>query len=483
MVRPLALTGAALAALAVLSPATLAEKKPVFGTRTQISDGFVGKIYYLKRGTHRLPDFSKLKAQGTIYTRTLDVSTRSFSSGFPGVSKRIEWFAIVFRTRMHIRTAGRYRFTLRSDDGSKLYVDGKLVVNNDGTHPPRSRSGHIDLQPGTHTVEVQYFQGPRYHVALQLFWTPPGGKREIFGKSGGLRTPGVRPPPKPPAAVWGYLSVSANDVRIAGATQVALIMDSSGSMRAKLEDGTRRIAAAKRVMIRVINQLPPFVRVSLRAYGHRHPSKPKRRSCRDTQLLVPFGKLDRAALKLAVSRLKPRGQTPIGYSLRQLLRDFRGKKGPKLVLLVSDGIETCDPNAGDPNHPVAMIRRLRAAGVNVQVNVVGIDIGKETARTFLKAIAKAGNGRYIDARNQTELERAIREGLSSSFDVIDAGGKVVARGTVGRGRVRLKAGTYTVVIRANPAIRIARVVVTGAKTRALFVERKGDTVSVKREVR
>ena len=48
-----------------------------------------------------------------------------------------------------------------SDDGSQLYIDGSLVVDNDGIHPTRSRQGRIRLGTGIHTVEIHYFQGPR----------------------------------------------------------------------------------------------------------------------------------------------------------------------------------------------------------------------------------------------------------------------------------------------------------------------------------
>jgi Mg-chelatase subunit ChlD len=291
------------------------------------------------------------------------------------------------------------------------------------------------------------------------------------------------PPTAPPKPAFGHLSVSASDQRIAGAAQVVLILDSSGSMRGKMRDGKRRIDVAKRVLVSVVNKLPETVRVGLRVYGHRHKSRPKKRSCRDSELLVPFGPLDRPAIKLAISRLRPRGQTPIGYSLAQLARDFRGRKGAKLVLLVSDGIETCDAKPGSRFNPKQMIARLKKSGVRFRLNVVGLDIGRETARAFLKDIATAGGGRYIDARDNSELDRAIRTALAASFDVIDNTGKTVARGTVGRGRVRLQTGTYTVVIRAEPVIRIARVVVPAGKTKALFVDRKGKAVTVARQVR
>ncbi len=307
--------------------------------------------------------------------------------------------------------------------------------------------------------------------------TPPvGADIDAVGAIGTIKAD----PPKP---VFGHLSVSASDLRIAGAAQVVLILDSSGSMRGKMRDGRRRIDVAKQVLVAVVNKLPETVQVGLRVYGHRYGSRPKAKSCRDSELLVPFGRLDRAAMKLAISRLRPRGQTPIGYSLAQLKRDFRGRKGAKLVLLVSDGIETCDAKAGDRYYPARMIAQLKRRRVKFRLNVVGLDIGSATARRFLQDIAKAGDGKYIDAKDQSELDRAIRLALAAPFDVLDEAGKIAGRGTVGRGRVRLKAGTYTVVIQSKPTIRIAGAVVSGDRTKALFVERQGKTVKVRREWR
>ncbi len=328
--------------------------------------------------------------------------------------------------------------------------------------------------------------GERFHyvrltdLATSCGSTWPGADINAVGAIGSVAA-SAPAPPTPPS--FGHLSVAASDARIAGAAQVLLILDASGSMRAKMQDGKRRIDVAKRVLVSVINKLPDSIRVGLRVYGHRHKPRPKARSCRDSELLVPFGRLDRAAMKLAVSRLRPRGQTPIGYSLARLEGDFRGRKGSKLVLLVSDGIETCDAKSGSRYNPRRMIARIKASGVRFRLNVVGLDIGRETSRAFLKDIAQAGGGRYIDARDKTELDRAIRTALAAPFDVLDAGGKVVASGTVGNARVRLRTGHYTVVIRTDPVIRIARVVVPAGKTRALFVERKGTAVTVKRENR
>jgi hypothetical protein len=51
-----------------------------------------------------------------------------------------------------------YQFTLNSDDGSLLYIDGVLVVDNGGTHGPRSVTNSTFLTAGLHPFEVQFFE-------------------------------------------------------------------------------------------------------------------------------------------------------------------------------------------------------------------------------------------------------------------------------------------------------------------------------------
>ncbi|MGE3354951.1 MAG: PA14 domain-containing protein, partial [Planctomycetota bacterium] len=66
------------------------------------------------------------------------------------------------------------RFALRSDDGSKLWIDGELVVDNDGLHAAVEQSGHRALGQGLHPIEVWWFNATG-GVDLQLRWARPGG--------------------------------------------------------------------------------------------------------------------------------------------------------------------------------------------------------------------------------------------------------------------------------------------------------------------
>jgi len=168
-----------------------------------------GEIYYLQEGASSLPDFSTLTPAGSIYTRVLDIPTRSFTSGFPGVADRIEWFAIKYAGSFNIDQEGEYAFRLVSDDGSRLFIDGTKIIDNDGLHPTQSVSGTVYLSRGQHSVEVDYFQGPREEIALQLFWTPPGGTETI---SNPQFTP-ASPPPQSSlyTALYRWFSTRSGD--------------------------------------------------------------------------------------------------------------------------------------------------------------------------------------------------------------------------------------------------------------------------------
>lgn len=64
-----------------------------------------------------------------------------------------------FKSMLKIEHEDSYNFAVRSDDGSKLYIDGHLVVDNDGDHGVRTKTGSIEMDKGSHTVEVLWFNG------------------------------------------------------------------------------------------------------------------------------------------------------------------------------------------------------------------------------------------------------------------------------------------------------------------------------------
>jgi outer membrane protein OmpA-like peptidoglycan-associated protein len=139
-----------------------------FGKIDEHLNNFIGRIYFIPENTIKLPDFSKLDPVGEIFTDCLNVEYRDFQKGFPGVTNRFEFFAIDYKGYFYSKESGFYTFSLSSDDGSKLFVDHKLVIDNDSLHDLRGKVNSIKLGKGNHELEVQYFQGPRFSVALVL---------------------------------------------------------------------------------------------------------------------------------------------------------------------------------------------------------------------------------------------------------------------------------------------------------------------------
>ena len=151
-----------------------------FGDKSWAQGALRGQIFFLPPQTRRLPDLRSLKAQGTIFATRLDVPGRDWKDGFPGITNRFEWFAIEYTGLIRAARKGHYSLRILSDDGSKLFIDDKLIIDNDGEHPAVSRQGGIDLDNRQHIIRIQYFQGPRYAVALQFFCTPEGGSERLF---------------------------------------------------------------------------------------------------------------------------------------------------------------------------------------------------------------------------------------------------------------------------------------------------------------
>ena len=69
-----------------------------------------------------------------------------------------DYFALEFKTYIKIPEKAVYRFYTNSDDGSRLYIDGQLVVDNDGSHSLRRVDGKVALEAGYHEMVVRYLE-------------------------------------------------------------------------------------------------------------------------------------------------------------------------------------------------------------------------------------------------------------------------------------------------------------------------------------
>ena len=117
----------------------------------------------------QLPDFLSLGAAANTGPVTA-FNLGPFAGGGDG-------YAVRLSGSLHVRTPGIQRFYLASDDGSRLIVSGKKVIDNDGIHPRQERNGEIDLAAGVHRIVVEYFEGGG-GAAFNLDVAVPGQTRQ-----------------------------------------------------------------------------------------------------------------------------------------------------------------------------------------------------------------------------------------------------------------------------------------------------------------
>lgn len=84
-------------------------------------------------------------------------------------------FSALWEGYLDIEVSGKYLFKLTSDDGSWLYIDDILIIDNGGHHSTRSVLGAVSLEQGSHKISIKYFDAGGGAV-LSLLWTPPKSK-------------------------------------------------------------------------------------------------------------------------------------------------------------------------------------------------------------------------------------------------------------------------------------------------------------------
>ncbi len=179
-----------------------------------------------------------------------------------------------------------------------------------------------------------------------------------------------------------------------GADQV-IVLDVSNSMWGQVE-GRAKIDIARQVIGDLVAEWPASRRIGLVAYGHRRAG-----DCTDIEPLIPVGPIDKAHFTAIVNRLQPQGKTPLAEAVRQAAEILGYKDRPATVILVSDGLESCNAD------PCALAESLEIGGVDFTAHVIGFDISSVQDQRQLGCLAGATGGRFLTAANAQELEDAL----------------------------------------------------------------------------
>jgi Ca-activated chloride channel homolog len=197
-----------------------------------------------------------------------------------------------------------------------------------------------------------------------------------------------------------FLSIAA----AAEGQRVILVLDASGSMWGQI-NGTSKMDIARDVVGKVLKNWKPEDELGLVVYGHREKG-----SCTDIETILPPRPLDADAYMSSIKNLVPKGKTPMTQAVRQAAEALKYSEQKATVILVSDGLETCEAD------PCAVARDLEKAGVGLTVHTVGFGLDDKAAVAQLKCMADATGGIAVLADNPAELETALKKTVAAKVE-------------------------------------------------------------------
>lgn len=244
---------------------------------------------------------------------------------------------------------------------------------------------------------------------------------------------------------------------------IEFILDASGSMNGKLKSGETKIDASKKAVSDLMKKLKDDLVIAFRTYGHKSPRE--KHDCQDTELLIPFGKVreNRDKVLSSLKNISARGYTPITYVLQKAAEDFPASfQGEKIIILVSDGKETCE---GDP---CATAKAFANSKAKLVIHTIGFGVD-EAARQQLECIARMTGGKYFSAEDAQQLLQVLNKAVETAKTIViekkgpgwlevkgaDLHGHVVTKADTGEqvatlshthSTVQLPAGIYNVTI-------------------------------------
>lgn len=193
---------------------------------------------------------------------------------------------------------------------------------------------------------------------------------------------------------------------------VAILLDSSGSMAAEVSGG-QKMELAKSAIQKYASDLPEGSNIMLRVYGHEGTgtNADKAMSCASNEVVYDLGVYDEQKFTDSLDQFAPAGWTPLAGAIEAAEEDLKAQKGENVrnvIYVVSDGIETC---GGDP---VAAAASLSESDIQAEVNIIGFDVDNEGQKQ-LEEVAKAGKGQYKSVYSESELNDYLEQEYSRLY--------------------------------------------------------------------
>ncbi len=184
--------------------------------------------------------------------------------------------------------------------------------------------------------------------------------------------------------------------------KLLFVVDYSNSMGEYLEHKTKA-NQVKDMMNYILPRISPSTKVGMRVYGHTC-NLLAYNACRSSELVVPLNFANSSAILSKMEKLRPRGMTPITYSLKQAVKDdLDGYEGIKHIILLTDGGENCDESPCD--YSIELVKKRR----DIKIDVIAFNVRDEDDLAQLKCTADVTGGKFSEANTKAQLFRSMEE--------------------------------------------------------------------------
>ncbi len=192
--------------------------------------------------------------------------------------------------------------------------------------------------------------------------------------------------------------------------KVLFILDFSNSMSEYL-DGRRKVDLMIDTMRDLLSKLNPNMSVGLRVYGHKMGFTAFE-ACRASSLISPISINNNFGISEALQNVKPRGMTPITFSLKQAVKnDFLGFTGKKHIILLTDGGENCDES------PCKYVMDLIQIRKDITIDVIAFNIDNEDDLSQLECTSMVTSGKFYNAQTAIELANSLNNSINRIKEV------------------------------------------------------------------
>lgn len=266
------------------------------------------------------------------------------------------------------------------------------------------------------------------------------------------------------------------------AQTIGLVLDSSGSMGQMLEKNKTKMFYMKKLMKGFISKQWKLKNtLGVRVYGSR-----KKHQCDDIQLTIPYTDRALSKLELSLEKMEPLGMTPLHKSIEETVDEIKEKKGPKKIVIVTDGEDTC---GGDPCKTAEKVKKDK-----LEITFYVVALGFMGASDELKKLSCLGDVHAAD--DEESFSDALSE-ISKKLGQQQQNLKVISpnpdapvylyrlvdkkrifdRVFYARNPQTVDPGTYEVLVGLNPVYKFDAFNILPKRKVTLRVEGEGEVIA------